>query len=122
MTKRCGCGEGNLTLPFSCSGGSDVGEVADQAARRLTQEGTGKMYCLAGIGGQIGGIVKTTEAADRIVVIDGCQVGCGAATLHQAGFRDFLHVCVTDLGLRKGTTEVGEPAIHTVAEAVKAVL
>jgi uncharacterized metal-binding protein len=122
MTKSRACGEGSLTLLFSCSGGSDVGELADQAARRLTQEGAGKMYCLAGIGGQIGGIVKTTEAADRIVVIDGCQVGCGAATLHQAGFRDFLHVCVTDLGLRKGTTEVGEPAIHTVAEAVKAVL
>jgi uncharacterized metal-binding protein len=122
MGESCSCGTERVTLLFACSGGSDVGEVADRAARKLTGEGAGAMYCLAGIGGQIGGIVKTTEAADRIVVIDGCQVGCGAATLHQAGFRDFLHVCVTDLGLRKGTTEVGEPAIHTVAEAVKAVL
>jgi uncharacterized metal-binding protein len=109
-------------LLFSCSGGSDVGEVADRASRRLTQDGIGKMYCLAGIGGRVKGIIDTTKAAPRLLVIDGCSVGCGAATLHQAGFRDFLHVCVTDLGFRKGKTEVDERAIQTVTEAVKAAL
>ena len=37
-------------LIFPCSGGSDVGEITDRAARKVTIEGAGKMYCLAGIG------------------------------------------------------------------------
>jgi uncharacterized metal-binding protein len=55
---------------FSCSGSADVGEVADQAARELSRQGKIKMFCLAGIGGKVSGIVKSTEAASTIVVID----------------------------------------------------
>ncbi|MCX6348486.1 MAG: hypothetical protein NTV79_03145, partial [Candidatus Aureabacteria bacterium] len=46
----CGCG-GTVKLVFPCSGASDTGEIADRAARKLSAEGTGNMYCLAGIGG-----------------------------------------------------------------------
>ena len=38
---------------FACSGAADVGAVADQAARKMTRDGTGKMFCLAGIGGRV---------------------------------------------------------------------
>ncbi|MHC5119049.1 MAG: putative zinc-binding protein, partial [Planctomycetota bacterium] len=41
---------GGDTLVFACSGAADVGAVADQAARKMTQEGYGQMFCLAGIG------------------------------------------------------------------------
>ena len=41
---------GASTLIFPCSGGSDVGALSDLAARQMTRDGTGKMYCLAGIG------------------------------------------------------------------------
>jgi len=76
----CGCacsgGSNGLKLIFSCSGAADVGELADQAARKLNREGAGKMFCLAGIGGQVSGIVKTTEAATSILAIDGCALEC----------------------------------------------
>jgi uncharacterized metal-binding protein len=39
-----------VVLVFPCSGGSDVGELADRGARKLSQAGTAQMYCLAGIG------------------------------------------------------------------------
>ena len=56
----CGCSCSSAPkLIFSCSGAADVGELADQAARRLTREGSGKMFCLAGIGGQVEGIIKS---------------------------------------------------------------
>jgi uncharacterized metal-binding protein len=41
------------TLIFPCSGGLDCGAVSDQAARKLTRDGVGTMYCLAGLGGDI---------------------------------------------------------------------
>lgn len=33
---------------LACSGGSNVGQLSNQAAIELTQEGFGKMFCLAG--------------------------------------------------------------------------
>jgi len=54
------------TLVFACSGAADVGAVSDLAARELTAQGAGKMYCLAGIGGRVPGILKTTSEAEKI--------------------------------------------------------
>jgi hypothetical protein len=45
---QCSCGSAPKFI-FPCSGASDVGGLSDQAARQMTKEGTGKMYCLAGI-------------------------------------------------------------------------
>ena len=64
------------TLIFACSGAADVGAIADRAARKLTANGAGKMYCLAGIGGRVAGILKTTEEAEKILAIDGCPLDC----------------------------------------------
>lgn len=93
------CCSGSLQLVFSCSGAADVGEVADKAARRMSADGVAKMFCLAGIGGRVSGIVKSTEAAGRIMAIDGCPLHCARKTLEEAGFADFGHVCLSDLGL-----------------------
>ena len=41
---------------FACSGAADVGKIADLAARKLTEQGAGKMSCLAGVGGRVKGI------------------------------------------------------------------
>lgn len=38
------------TMILACAGGSKVGQLANQAAVELTQEGFGKLFCLAGIG------------------------------------------------------------------------
>jgi uncharacterized metal-binding protein len=41
---------GGPKLIFACSGAADVGAVADQAARRMTKEGAGSMFCVAAKG------------------------------------------------------------------------
>ena len=91
----------NGMLIFACSGGSNVGQIANEAAKDLTNLGRGKMYCLAGIGGKDNSIVASTKAAKRIIVIDGCSVQCARKTLGQSGFIPDLHVIVTDLGIKK---------------------
>jgi len=109
-------------LIFACSGAADVGEISDRAARKLTRGGLGKMFCLAGIGGRVQGILDKTRAASRIVAIDGCSLDCTKKTLEQAGFRKFEHVRVTDLGMEKGQSPATERNIEIVAEAAGSML
>ena len=52
MADNC-CSGGNETMILACSGGSNVGQLANQAAVTVNQEGFGKILCLAGIGGQL---------------------------------------------------------------------
>ena len=110
----CSC-SGGPKLIFACSGAADVGAIADQAARRLTKEGIGRMFCTVGIGGRVGGIMKTTESASRILAIDGCPLNCVKNSLEQAGFNKFEHLQLADLGLEKCCSPVTEENINKVA-------
>jgi len=91
-----------VRLVFACSGAADVGHIADLAARKLTQEGVGRMYCLAGVGGRVPAILETTRTATAILAIDGCPQECAKKSLEQAGFKSFRHLQLQDLGLTKG--------------------
>ena len=102
---------------LACSGGSNVGQLSNQAAIELTQEGFGKMFCLAGVGGRVPGIMKTTEAAEGILAIDGCPLDCVKNCLEQAGFTKYDHLRVTDLGFEKGKSAPSSESIATVGEA-----
>lgn len=74
MADTCNC-EAAPVLIFPCSGGSNVGQIANQAAVELTKEGVGKLFCLAGIGGHIDSFIESSKG-NRIVAIDGCPVAC----------------------------------------------
>jgi uncharacterized metal-binding protein len=115
----CACGTAPKLI-FACSGAADVGQISDLAARKLTAEGAGRMFCLAGIGGRVSGIVATTQAAARILAIDGCPLDCARKTLEQAGFAQFEHLQLSDLGMEKGKTPASEEAVATVVARGKA--
>ncbi|WP_419785594.1 putative zinc-binding protein [Pseudodesulfovibrio sp.] len=114
----CSCGAAPKFV-FSCSGAADVGEVADQAARTLNRKGALKMFCLAGIGGGISGIVESTKAAEKIVAVDGCPLHCALKTLEKAGFTEVEHVRLADLGFAKGESPATEENIQKVVAAVE---
>jgi uncharacterized metal-binding protein len=109
-------------LIFSCSGSADVGAVADQTARKLTRDGIGNMFCLAGIGGRVSGMMKTTEAAQAILAIDGCPVSCAKKCLEVAGFTGFKHLQLADIGMTKGATNVDEAHIAKACAQGEALL
>jgi uncharacterized metal-binding protein len=115
------CGAGP-TLIFACSGAADVGQIADQAARKLSRDGAGRMFCMTGIGGRVSGIMKTTESAEKILAIDGCQLNCAKNTLEQAGFNEFRHLQVADTGLEKGKSPATEENIAKVVNRGKEML
>jgi len=109
-------------LIFACSGAADVGAIADQAARKLTKGGAGKMFCLAGIGGRVSGIVESTRAAASVLAIDGCAQDCARKCLEEAGFAGFDHLRVTDLGMEKGKSPATEERILEVLAKAKVYL
>jgi uncharacterized metal-binding protein len=111
---QCSC----TTAPkliFPCSGASDVGGLSDQAGRQMTVDGTGKMYCLAGIGGRVEGIMTNTRGAARVLVIDGCPQECARKTMELAGFKDFQHLKLAEMGFKKGETPLTPARIREVA-------
>jgi uncharacterized metal-binding protein len=100
MESKCMC-EPSEVLLFTCSGASNVGQIANQAAVMLAQDGVGRMFCLAGIGGQVPGMIESTKAGKMIVALDGCPVACAKKTLEHAGFRIDEYLQVTEMGLEK---------------------
>ena len=83
MSQEC-CATDQNTMILACSGGSNVEQLSNQAAIELTQEGFGKMFCLAGIGGHLGGFIQSAKDVPSMVAIDGCEVGCAKAILDHA--------------------------------------
>ena len=111
---QCTCSSAPKLI-FPCSGASDVGGLADRVARQMTLDQTGKMYCLAGIGGRVNTIMETTKTAAKILVIDGCPQECARKTLEQAGFAGFQHLKLFSLGLHKSSSPATDENIRLVA-------
>ena len=120
-TKSGACSGAN-TLIFSCSGAADVGEVADRTARKLARDRVGKMYCLTGIGGQVTSIVKTAQAADHILAIDGCTLNCASLCLKESGFENFAILKLAELGMEKGMSPATEDSVAHAAKAAADIL
>jgi uncharacterized metal-binding protein len=100
MSEVC-CTQDQNIMILSCSGGSNVGQLANRAAVELTQEGFGKIFCLAGIGGGLTGFVQSAKDIPRMIVIDGCDIGCAKATLDRTGIPLKDYLVVTSLGIEK---------------------
>jgi len=119
MSESCCATSGNIMI-LACSGGSNVGQLSNQAAVELTQEGFGKIFCLAGIGGKLQGFVQSAKDVPEMVAIDGCELGCAKATLEQAGVTLKTYVVLTDLGIKKNKDfNLKREEIEQVKEAIK---
>ncbi len=96
----CECrAEEIIFLP--CSGGSNCGQISNQVAVKLDEEGIGRIYCLAGIAAHIDGMVESARGAKRIVALDGCQVACAKKAIEHAGLAVTDWICVTEAGVEK---------------------
>jgi len=107
---------GGPKLILACPATADVGEIADRAARKMTKDGIGRMFCLVGIGGRVEGIMKKTQEASNILAIDGCELDCAKNCLQQAGFSEFEHLRVNDLGMEKGQSAPTNENITKIVE------
>ncbi len=119
MTENCCEGNGNIMV-LTCSGGSNVGQLANQAAVELTQEGFGKMFCLAGVGGHLGGFVQSAKDVPEMVAVDGCDIGCAKAILEHAEVPLKRYIVLTGMGIEKNKEfKLKRDEIDKVKKAIK---
>lgn len=125
----CGCTKSaresqKKFLLYACSGGANVAEASDLACRELMSEGLGSMFCLAGLGAGIEGMIQQARDADMNVVIDGCPMDCARKIFDKLDLGHVHFVRATDLGLEKKPkgTRANEDEVKTIVNNVKQAL
>jgi uncharacterized metal-binding protein len=120
----CGGVKTKNVLLYACSGGANVAEASDRACRQLMGEGVGGMFCLAGLGAGIEGMVQQARDADLNVVIDGCPMDCARKIFDKLGLTNVHFVRVTDMGLEKKPKGVRatDAEVKTIVDNVKQAL
>lgn len=88
-------------LVYSCSGCSNVAQLANDIAIVLDREDIAEMSCIAGLGGDVMPLVKKAQAADHIIAIDGCPLHCTLNTLARHELLPTHHIQLHKLHLRK---------------------
>ena len=112
--KKCLCGEGGYVV-LSCSGASDLGEISDIIARKLSKNGVRKMSCLAVVGTDIKTSINNFKQKN-LLVIDGCPIDCGKRMMKDHQIENYIHLRLTDLGFEKGKTPVSDETVKTIYE------
>lgn len=93
-------------------------ELSNEAAVRLTKEGYGKISCTTSLALSLPSIVKKAEAADEVIIIDGCKIGCARQIAERAGLTSDQEVVITELGIEKvGSLDLSEEDVETVVSA-----
>jgi len=95
------CEAGQVNIALACSGGSNVGQITNEVAKRLDEAADAKFFCLAGVGGHVSGMVASVKGADKVLVLDGCPVGCAKRRADEARITGYEYIVVTELGIEK---------------------
>ncbi len=88
-------------LIYSCSGCSDVAQLANNTAVKLDHAGEFEMSCISGVGGKVPALVKAARSGRPITVIDGCPLHCARACLENIGVEADEHVRLYEFGFKK---------------------
>jgi uncharacterized metal-binding protein len=88
-------------LIYSCSGCSNLAQLANTLAVRIDRAGIAEMSCIAGVGGDVKSLVKKAQSARPILAIDGCHLHCVKACLERHAVKADVHITLSDYGLRK---------------------
>ena len=91
----------SLPLVYSCSGCSNVAQLANDLAVVLDREGYAQMSCIAGVGGDVKGLVKLAQSGRPILAIDGCKIACVKKTLAKHNVTPQWHLELTSFGIKK---------------------
>ncbi len=114
------CESNENIMILACSGASNTGQLSNRAAIELTQEGFGKMFCLAGIGSDLSSFVQSAKDAPRMIAIDGCDVGCAKAILERTEVPLKDYIVLTTLGIEKNKDfDLKHLDVQSVKEEIK---
>lgn len=88
-------------LVYSCSGCSNLAQLANQVAVHLDRTGQAEMSCIAGVGGGVPTLVNKARSGRTIIALDGCPLHCVKHCLEKQAIHPSSHITLTELGFRK---------------------
>ncbi len=111
-------------LIYSCSGCSNVAQLANDIALKANADGIAEMSCIAGIGGKVKPLVKKAQSNRPIIAIDGCVLQCAKHCLKGINVEPTEHVILTDYDFKKKNDsklqlEQELETYHLIAEKIK---
>lgn len=91
----------NLPIVYSCSGCSNVAQMANYIALRLDKLGVAEMSCIAGVGGDVPHLLRTACSGRPIIALDGCPLACTKACLARHDLEPDSYHQLNQYGVRK---------------------
>ncbi|MEH6472479.1 MAG: putative zinc-binding protein [Halopseudomonas sp.] len=99
-----------LPLIYSCSGCSNIAQLANRVAIELDRERRVEMSCIAGVGGGVTGLVGIAQSGRPVVALDGCPLHCVKHCLASQGVVATQHHTLSEYGIKKRPKLDVEPA------------
>lgn len=88
-------------IVYSCSGCSNLAQMAHNISLNLDGDGIAEMSCISGVVGNVGPIVELAKSGRPIIAIDGCSLACTKACLQASGLEADYYYQISDLGFEK---------------------
>lgn len=93
--------EENKPIVYSCSGCSNLAQMAHNIALNLDGDGMAEMSCVSGVVGKVPVIMALAQSGRPIIAIDGCDLGCTMSCLESSGLTAKYYYKISDLGFEK---------------------
>lgn len=93
--------ERSLPLVYSCSGCSNIAQLANRIAIELDRDKHAEMSCIAGVGGGVKSLVNKAQSGRNIIALDGCHLHCVKNCLAKQDVEATKHYTLTEFGLKK---------------------
>ena len=88
-------------IVYSCSGCSNLAQMAHNISLTLDGDGIADMSCISGVVGKVKPIMNLAKSGRAIIAIDGCELGCTKACLDKSGIKTDHYFKISDLGFDK---------------------
>jgi uncharacterized metal-binding protein len=91
----------NIPLVYSCSGCSNIAQLANDVAVKMDRKGIAEMSCIAGVGGNVKPLVQKAKSGRKVIAIDGCALQCAKSCLNKVSVEPDIYYVLTDYGMKK---------------------
>lgn len=88
-------------IVYSCSGCSNLAQMAHNISLNLDGDGIAEMSCVAGVIGKVGPIMALANSGRPIIAIDGCSLSCTKSCLEASDLKADYYYLISDLGFEK---------------------
>ncbi len=90
-----------IPIIYSCSGCSNLGQMAHDITSSLDTDGIAQMSCISGVIGKVKVIASLAHSGRTIIAIDGCEMGCTLSCLTACQLKPAHYFVISEFGIEK---------------------